>query len=59
MRRMFSLGLAALALTTTLVALEADDSLGTWKVNIAALHFYADASLPVKSLTIVRESVTT
>lgn len=55
MRRMFSLGLAALALTTTLVALEADNSLGTWKVNIAASRS-TPTPLPVKSLTIVREA---
>ena len=54
MRRMFSLALAALAFTTTLVALEADNSLGTWKVNIAASK-YTPAPLPVKSLTVVRE----
>ena len=55
MRRMFSLGLAALALTTTLVALEADNSLGTRKVNIAASRS-TPTPLPVKSLTIVREA---
>ncbi|MGA8087157.1 MAG: hypothetical protein WCA10_07615 [Terracidiphilus sp.] len=54
MRRMFSLALAALALTTTLVALDADNSLGTWNVNIAASK-YTPAPLPVKSLTVVRE----
>jgi len=56
MRRMFSLALAALALTTTLAALEADNSLGTWKVNIAASK-YTPAPWPVKSLTVVREAV--
>ncbi|WP_348263282.1 hypothetical protein P8935_01720 [Telmatobacter sp. DSM 110680] len=54
MRRMFGLALAALAFTTTLVALEADNSLGTWKVNLAASR-YTPAPLPVKSLTVVRE----
>jgi hypothetical protein len=53
---MFSLALAALALTTTLAALEADNSLGTWKVNIAASK-YTPAPWPVKSLTVVREAV--
>ena len=56
MRRMFSLALAALAFTTTLVALEADNSLGTWKANIAASK-YTPAPWPVKSLTVVREAV--
>ena len=54
MRRIFSLALAALALTTTLAALEADNSLGTWKANIAASK-YTPAPWPVKSLLIVRE----
>lgn len=54
MGKMFSLALVALAFTTTLVALEADNSLGTWKVNIAASR-YTPAPLPVKSLTLVRE----
>jgi hypothetical protein len=55
MRRMFSLALAALALTTTLAALEADNSFGTWKINTAASK-YTPAPLPVKSLTVVREA---
>jgi hypothetical protein len=54
MRGMFSLALAALALSTTLVALEADNSLGTWKVKTEA-STYTPAPLPVKSLTVVRE----
>jgi len=56
---MFSLALAALgalALTTTLSALEADNSLGTWKINIAASK-YTPAPWPVKSLMSVREAV--
>jgi hypothetical protein len=56
MRRILSLALAALALTTTLVALEGDNSLGTWKANIAASK-YTPVPLPVKSLLVVREAV--
>jgi hypothetical protein len=52
---MFSLALVVLAMTTTLVALGADNSLGTWKVNIAASK-YAPAPWPVKGLTVVREA---
>ncbi|MGB7547744.1 MAG: hypothetical protein WBM14_08340 [Terracidiphilus sp.] len=55
MRRMFSLALAILAITTPLAALGADNSLGTWKVNIAASK-YTPAPWPVKSLTVVREA---
>ena len=56
MRRMLSLALVVLAMTTTLAALEADNSLGTWKVNIPASK-YTPAPWPVKSLTVVREAV--
>jgi len=56
MRRMFYVALAALALTTTLTALEADNSLGTWKANITASK-YTPAPWPVKSLLVVREVV--
>lgn len=55
MRRMFSLALAVLAITAPLAALGADNSLGTWKVNIAASK-YTPAPWPVKSLTVVREA---
>jgi hypothetical protein len=55
MRRMFPLVLAILAITTTLAALEADNSLGTWKINTEASK-YSPAPLPVKSLTVVREA---
>ncbi len=55
MRRMFSRAFAVLALTA-MVALGADNSIGTWKVNIAKSK-YTPAPMPVKSLTSVREAV--
>ena len=54
MGRKLSLLLAALAVTATMAALDSDNSLGTWKINIAASK-YTPAPLPVKSLTVVRE----
>jgi hypothetical protein len=54
MRRLFGLALIAMALTTTLAALEADNSLGTWKANMTASK-YTPAPWPIKSLTVVRE----
>ena len=56
MRRIFSLALVALALTTSLVALETDNSLGTWQANITASK-YTPVPWPVKSLTVGREAV--
>ena len=56
MRRIFSLALLSLAMTTTLAALGADNSIGTWKANTAASK-YTPAPWPVKSLTVVREAV--
>ncbi len=56
MRKMFGVALATLALATTLVALEADNSLGTWKINLAASK-YTPAPWLVKSLLVVREAV--
>jgi hypothetical protein len=56
MRRMLNIALAALALTTMLAAVDTDNSLGTWKANIAA-STYSPAPWPVKSLTVVREAV--
>jgi hypothetical protein len=53
---MFSLALAVLAITAPLAALGADNSLGTWKVNVEASK-YTPAPWPVKSLTVVREAV--
>ena len=54
MRRMFSRSLLVLAITTV-AALGADNSLGTWKLNIAKSK-YTPAPMPVKSLTSVREA---
>jgi hypothetical protein len=55
MRKMFSRALAVLAITTV-AALGADNSIGTWKVNIAKSE-YTPAPMPLKSLTSVREAV--
>lgn len=55
MRRMFSLALVVLAIAAPLAALGADNSLGTWKVNVEASK-YTPAPWPVKSLTMVRET---
>jgi hypothetical protein len=56
MRRMFSLALVVLAITTTSAALGPDNSIGTWKANVTASK-YTPAPWPVKSLTVVREAV--
>ena len=55
MRKIFSLALFALAITTTMSAWGADNSLGTWKTNIAKCR-YTPAPWPVKSLTVTREA---
>jgi hypothetical protein len=54
MRRMFSRALVVLAITT-MAALGADNSIGTWKLNIAKSK-YTPAPIPLKSLTSVREA---
>ena len=54
MRRMFSRALVVLAITTV-AALGADNSIGTWKVNPAKSK-YTPGPIPVKSLTAVREA---
>ena len=54
MRKKLSRVLAVLAITTV-AALGADNSIGTWKVNVAKSK-YTPAPFPVKSLTSVRES---
>jgi hypothetical protein len=54
MRRMFNRVLVVLAITTV-SALGADNSLGTWKVNIAKSK-YTPAPMPLKSYTAVREA---
>jgi hypothetical protein len=55
MRKIFSLALFALAITTTVSAWGADNSLGTWKANVAKSK-YTPAPWPVKSLTVTREA---
>jgi hypothetical protein len=55
MRRMFCGVLAVLAVTAA-AALGADNSVGTWKVNVANSK-YTPAPFPVKSLTSVREAI--
>jgi len=55
MRRMFGRVLAVLAITAV-AALGADNSIGTWKLDIAKSK-YTPAPMPVKSLTSVREAV--
>ena len=55
MRRMLSRFLAVLAITAVTV-LGADNSIGTWKVNVAKSE-YTPAPFPLKSLTSVREAV--
>ena len=55
MRRMFSRFLAVFAITAV-IAFGADNSIGTWKVNVAESK-YTPAPFPVKTLTSVREAV--
>jgi hypothetical protein len=55
MRKIFSLALFALAITTTVSARGADNSLGTWKANVAKCK-YTPAPWPVKNLTVTREA---
>ena len=54
MRSTLSRALVALAITTV-AALGADNSIGTWKVNTAKSK-YTPAPMPVKSLTSAREA---
>ena len=54
MRRMFSRAMVVLAIST-MAALGADNSIGTWKLN-SAKSKYTPAPMPVKSLTSVREA---
>ena len=54
MRKIFSVALFALAITTAVSAFGADDdSLGTWKADVAKCK-YTPAPWPVKSLTVTR-----
>lgn len=55
MRRMCSRALAVLAITTV-AALGADNSIGTWKANIAK-STYTPAPIPIKAYTMAREAV--
>jgi hypothetical protein len=54
MRRIFGRALLGLAITTVVV-LGADNSIGTWNLNVAKSH-YTPGPIPLKSLTAVRES---
>ncbi len=53
MRNLFTRAFIALAITT-IAALGADNTIGTWKLN-AAKSKYTPAPMPVKSLTVTRE----
>jgi hypothetical protein len=55
MRKIFSVALFALAITTTVSAFGADNSLGTWKADVAKCK-YTPAPWPVKALTVTREA---
>ena len=55
MRKILTLALLVSAITLTASAQGADNSLGTWKANIAKSR-YAPAPWPVKSLTVTREA---
>ncbi len=55
MRRLFGKAIPALAITT-IAAFGADNSLGTWKLNLEK-STYSPGPIPVKSLTTTREAV--
>ena len=55
MRKIFTLALLVSAITLTASAQGADNSLGTWKANIAKSR-YSPAPWPVKNLTVTREA---
>lgn len=55
MRRVLGNGFLAIAITT-IAAFGADNSLGTWKLNIAKSK-YGPGPMPLKSLTVRREAV--
>src|SRR3981189_3638736 len=54
MRTIQTKGLIALAITT-IAALGADNSIGTWKLNVKK-STYTPAPMPVKSLVVAREA---
>jgi hypothetical protein len=56
MQRFLKLALATtLAITSTMTAFAADNTLGTWKINLEKTK-YAPGAFPVKSLTTTREA---
>jgi hypothetical protein len=55
MKKLLTLALATLVITSATAAFGADDSLGTWKLNTAKSK-YSPGPLPVKSVTSVREA---
>ena len=54
MRTILTNALIALAITTV-AALGADNTLGTWKLDITKSK-YTPAPMPIKSLTVMREA---
>jgi hypothetical protein len=54
MRTILTKGLIALAVTT-IAALGADNSIGTWKLNVEK-STYTPAPMPIKSLVVTREA---
>ncbi len=54
MRRLFTRAFVALAITT-IGAFAADNSIGTWKLNVEKSK-YTPAPIPLKSLTVTREA---
>jgi hypothetical protein len=54
MRTLLTKAIVALAITTV-VALAADNTIGTWKLNVEKSK-YTPAPMPVKSLTVTREA---
>jgi hypothetical protein len=56
MRKILSLAVIVLAITSAAAAFGADNSLGTWKANVEKIK-YTPAPWPVKSVTSVREAV--
>ena len=54
MQRFVKLAVATLAITSSLAAYAADNSLGTWKMNVAKSK-YSPGPLPVKGVTSTRE----
>jgi hypothetical protein len=55
MKRLFTFALATLVITSTAAAFGADNSLGTWKLNVEKSK-YSPAPFPVKNITSVREA---